>query len=49
MPELFKFNGLCAGYGLAMDLQLKSMCDHESREGQMIRIGSGSLALVIRG
>jgi hypothetical protein len=32
LPELLKFNGLCSGYGLVMDLQLESMRDHESRE-----------------
>ena len=32
-----------------MDLQLESMRDHESRDGQMILIGSGSFSLGIRG
>jgi hypothetical protein len=32
-----------------MDLQMETKRDHESRERQIIRIGSGSSALVIRG
>ena len=32
-----------------MDLQRETKLDHESRERQMIGIGSGSSALVIRG
>jgi hypothetical protein len=49
VPELLKFNGFCADCGLAMDLQMETKRDHESRERQMIRIGSGSSALIIRG
>jgi hypothetical protein len=31
LAELLKFSGFCAGYGLAIDLQIETKRDHESQ------------------